>query len=134
MATGYVVGQITMFLGVQRPRQWNLDEKLALGNASMAPGPSIGEAGRAADVDVSLIYNLRGILVGLGAREAASVPPFCRCRDQAEGPCSSCCRQSDRARTSQRQGTDTAQRVARAFESHLAGVVGMVLIQGHARV
>lgn len=50
------VGQVTVFSGAQRRRRWSLDEKLALVEASMAPGASIGEVTRATDVDVSLIY------------------------------------------------------------------------------
>ena len=40
MATGCAVGQITVFSGAQRRRRWSLDEKLALVEASMAPGAS----------------------------------------------------------------------------------------------
>ncbi|GLK47002.1 hypothetical protein GCM10017612_49240 [Novosphingobium resinovorum] len=41
MATGCAVGQVTVFSGAQRRRRWSLDEKLALVEASMAPGSSI---------------------------------------------------------------------------------------------
>jgi hypothetical protein len=45
-----------------------LDDKLALVEASIAPGASIGEVDRAADVDVSLIYNWRGRCGGMTVR------------------------------------------------------------------
>lgn len=65
MATGCAVGQVTVFSGTQRRRRWSLEEKLALVEASMVPGASIGEIARAADVDVSLIYKWRRMLVGV---------------------------------------------------------------------
>lgn len=65
MATGCAVGQVTVFSGAQRRRRWSLDEKLALVEASMAPGASIADVARAADVDVSLIYKWRRMLVGV---------------------------------------------------------------------
>lgn len=63
MATGCAVSQVTVFSGAQRRRRWSLDEKLALVEASMVPGASIADVARAADVDVSLIYKWRRMLV-----------------------------------------------------------------------
>jgi hypothetical protein len=42
MAVGYAAGQVTVFSGAQRERRWSLDEKLALIEASMAPGDTPG--------------------------------------------------------------------------------------------
>ena len=122
MATGCAVGQVTVFSGAQRRRRWSLDEKLALVEASMAPGASIADVARASDAG------------GRGAGEAAVVTSVCRGCDQAGAARCACCRQGDRDRTAERQATDTARRVARAFEDRVAGVAGMIPIPGHARV
>ncbi|WP_152524642.1 transposase, partial [Novosphingobium lindaniclasticum] len=65
MATGCAVGQVTVFSGAQRRRRSSLNEKLALVEASMAPGASIADVARAADVDVSLIYKWGPIITDL---------------------------------------------------------------------
>ncbi|KXU31120.1 hypothetical protein A0J57_17665 [Sphingobium sp. 22B] len=69
------MGQVTVFSGAQR-RRWSLDEKLELVEASMAPGASIGEVARAADVDVSLIYKWRRMLVGAAPERPGAPPQF----------------------------------------------------------
>lgn len=76
MATGCAVGQVTVFSGAQRRRRWSLDEKLALVEASMAPGASIADVARAADVDVSLIYKWRRMLVGMAPERPRASPQF----------------------------------------------------------
>lgn len=134
MATGCAVGQVTVFSGAQRRRRWSLDEKLALVEASMAPGSSIGEVARAADVDVSLIYKWRRMLVGAGPERPGAPPQFAEVANQAGAACCACCKQSDRDRVAQRQAADTARRVARAFEGRVAGVARMIPIPGPARV
>ncbi|WP_429614899.1 transposase [Sphingobium olei] len=67
---------MTVFSGAQRRRRWSLDEKLAMVVASMAPGASIGKVARAADVDVSLIYKWRRMLVGAAPERPGAPPQF----------------------------------------------------------
>lgn len=86
MATGCAVGQVTVFSGAQRRRRGSLDEKLALVEASMAPGSSIGEVARAADVDVSLIYKWRRMLVGVAPERPRSSPQFAEVAIRPEQP------------------------------------------------
>lgn len=86
MATGCAVGQVTVFSGAQRRRRWSLDEKLALVEASMAPGASIGEIARAADVDVSLIYKWRRMLVGVAPERPRASPQFAEVAIKTEQP------------------------------------------------
>lgn len=86
MATGCAVGQVTVFSGAQRRRRWSLDEKLALVEASMEPGASIGEVARAADVDVSLIYKWRRMLVGVAPERPRASPQFAEVAVKPEQP------------------------------------------------
>lgn len=67
------MGQVTVFSGAQRRRRWSDDEKLALVEAAIAPGGSVAEVARAADVDASLIYRWRRELCG--AKRQASARP-----------------------------------------------------------
>lgn len=89
MATGCAVGQVTVFSGAQRRRRWSLDEKLALVEASMVPGASIGEVARAADVDVSLIYKWRRMFVGVASKGAPPSPQFAEVAIKPEQPAAS---------------------------------------------
>jgi transposase len=75
---GYEVGvaQVTVFSGAQRRRRWSDDEKLALVEAAIAPGASIAEVARAADVDVSLIYRWRRELCGPRRKSHAAPTRF----------------------------------------------------------
>jgi len=67
------VGQVTVFSGAQRRRRWSDDEKLALVEAAIAPGGSVADVARTADVDASLIYRWRRELCG-AKREARARP------------------------------------------------------------
>ncbi len=58
------MGQVTVFSGAQRRRRWSDDEKLALVEAAIAPGASVAEVARSADLDASLIYRWRRELCG----------------------------------------------------------------------
>jgi transposase len=49
------MGQITVFSGVERRRRWDEDEKLAMVEASLAPGGSVARIARERDVAPSLI-------------------------------------------------------------------------------
>jgi transposase len=53
------MAQITVISGVERRRQWNDDQKLALIEAAMAPGASVAAVARDADVATSSIYRWR---------------------------------------------------------------------------
>ena len=64
------MGQITVFSGVERRRRWDDDEKLAMVEASLAPGASVARIARERDVAPSLIYKWRRRLCG-----AAGVKP-----------------------------------------------------------
>lgn len=86
MATGYAVGQVTVFSGAQRRRRWSLDEKLALVEASMAPGASIAEVARVADVDVSLIYRWRRMFVRTAPKALPPAPQFAEVAIKPEQP------------------------------------------------
>jgi transposase len=80
------VGQVTVFSGAQRRRRWSLDEKLALVEASMAPGASIADVARAADFDVSLIYKWRRMLVGAAPERPGASPQFAEVAIRPEQP------------------------------------------------
>ena len=49
------MGRITVFSGVERRRRWDDDEKLAMVEASLAPGASVARIARERDVAPSLI-------------------------------------------------------------------------------
>ncbi len=59
------MGQVTVFSGVERRRRWSDDEKLALVEASLAPGASVTEIARRADLERSLLYRWRRELCGV---------------------------------------------------------------------
>lgn len=59
------MAQITVISGVERRRQWNDDQKLALIEAAMAPGASVAAVARDADVATSSIYRWRRELCGI---------------------------------------------------------------------
>lgn len=60
--------QITVYSGVERRRRWSDDQKLALVEASIAPGASVAAIARDADVTPSSIYRWRRELCGAPAR------------------------------------------------------------------
>lgn len=70
------MAQVTVFSGAQRRRRWSDDEKLALVEAAIAPGASIADVARAADVDVSLIYRWRRELCGPRRKGRATPTSF----------------------------------------------------------
>ncbi|MGO4168389.1 IS66-like element accessory protein TnpA [Novosphingobium sp. YAF33] len=80
------MGQVTVVSGAQRRRRWSLDEKLALVEASMAPGVSIADVACASDVDVSLIYKWRRILVSVAPERSRSSPQFAEVAMRPEQP------------------------------------------------
>jgi transposase len=53
------MGQITVFSGVERWRQWSDEQKLGFVAAAFAPGAVVAEIARAADLSLSLIYHWR---------------------------------------------------------------------------
>ena len=62
------MGQITVFSGAERRRQWNAEQKLGFVAAAFAPGAVVAEVARAADLSPSQIYRWRRQFGG-GQRE-----------------------------------------------------------------
>jgi len=44
------MGQVTVYSGVERRRQWSVEQKRSLVEAAFAPGMVVAEVARAADV------------------------------------------------------------------------------------
>lgn len=53
------MGQITVFSGAERRRQWSDEQKLGFVAAAFAPGAVVAEIARAADLSPSQIYRWR---------------------------------------------------------------------------
>ena len=53
------MGQITVFSGAERRRQWSDEQKLGFIAAAFAPGAVVAEVARAADLSPSQIYRWR---------------------------------------------------------------------------
>ena len=53
------MSQVTVFSGAQRRRRWSFDQKLALVEAAFAPGSSVAEVARRADLAPGQIYRWR---------------------------------------------------------------------------
>jgi transposase len=53
------MGQITVFSGAERRRQWSDEQKLGFVAAAFAPGAVVAEVARAADLSPSQIYRWR---------------------------------------------------------------------------
>jgi transposase len=58
------MAQITVISGMERPQRWINDQKLAMGEAAMAPGAAMSSVARNADVSSWLIYKWRRELIG----------------------------------------------------------------------
>jgi len=56
--------QISLMSGPERRRQWNEDQKRALVAAAFAPGASVAEVARRADIGTGLIYRWRQAFQG----------------------------------------------------------------------
>lgn len=70
------MGQITVFSGAERRRQWSDEQKLGFVAAAFAPGAVVAEIARAADLSPSQIYRWRRQFGGGqygGERDAQSV-------------------------------------------------------------
>lgn len=53
------MGYSTLMMGPERRRRWSEDQRLALVEAAFAPGSSVAEVARQADICTSLIYRWR---------------------------------------------------------------------------
>ena len=53
------MGQITVFSGAERRRQWSDEQKIGFVAAAFAPGAVVAEVARAADLSPSQIYRWR---------------------------------------------------------------------------
>lgn len=53
------MGQVSVITGVERRRSWSDEDKLELVAAAFAPGASVAEVSRRADVCTSLLYRWR---------------------------------------------------------------------------
>ncbi len=60
------MGQVTVYSGVERRRQWSDEQKRALIEAAFAPGAIVAEVARAADVRSSQLYRWRRDFCGAG--------------------------------------------------------------------
>ena len=83
------MGQVTVYSGIERRRQWSDEQKRALIEAAFLPDAIVAEVARAADVRPSQIYRWRRDLCGAGpvgssfapvvvgteARDGAAPPP-----------------------------------------------------------
>jgi transposase len=68
------MSQVTVISGVERRRMWSLEQKLALVAAASAPGASVAELARRADLRPSQIYRWRRDLRPAAEPEQAFVP------------------------------------------------------------
>lgn len=68
------MGQVTVYSGVERRRQWSDEQKRALVEAAFAPGAVVAEVARDADVRSSQIYRWRRDLCGAGDAAAGFAP------------------------------------------------------------
>src|SRR3546814_14057433 len=68
------MSQVTVISGVERRRMWSLEQKLALVAAASAPGASVAELARRADLRPSQIYRGRRDLRPAPEPESAFVP------------------------------------------------------------
>jgi len=82
------MGQVTVYSGVERRRQWSDEQKRALIEAAFLPGAIVAEVARAADVRPSQIYRWRRDLCGAGSAGSgfASVVVGAEPRDGAAPP------------------------------------------------
>lgn len=53
------MSQVTVISGVERRREWSVEQKLALVAAASVPGASVAEVARRADLRASQIYRWR---------------------------------------------------------------------------
>ena len=68
------MGQITVYSGVERRRQWSDAQKRALIDAAFAPDAAVAEVARAADVRPSQIYRWRREFCNAGHAGAGFAP------------------------------------------------------------
>lgn len=68
------MSQVTVISGVERRRMWSLEQKLALVAAASAPGASVAEVARRADLRASQIYRWRRDLRPASDPEQAFAP------------------------------------------------------------
>src|SRR3546814_744651 len=68
------MSQVTVISVVERRRMWSLEQKLALVAAASAPGASVAELARRADLRPSQIYRWRRDLRPATEPESAFVP------------------------------------------------------------
>lgn len=68
------MGQITVYSGVERRRQWSDEQKRALIETAFAPDAVVAEVARAADVRPSQIYRWRRDLCGASHPGAGFAP------------------------------------------------------------
>src|SRR3546814_3332315 len=74
------MSQVTVISGVERRRMWSLEQKLALVAAASAPGASVAELARRADLRPSQIYRWRPDLRPATEPESAFLPVAVRDR------------------------------------------------------
>ena len=68
------MGQVTVYSGVERRRQWSVEQKRSLVEAAFAPGVVVAEVARAADVRSSQLYRWRRDLCGVGLAVTGFAP------------------------------------------------------------
>ena len=81
------MGQITVFSGVERRRQWIAEQKRSLVEAAFAPGAVVAEVARTADLRSSQIYRWRRDLFG-AATGGSGFSPVVVSRDRCDAPVS----------------------------------------------
>ena len=80
------MGQITIFSGVERRRQWSADQKRALVEAAFAPGAVVAEVARTADLRSSQIYRWRRDLFGDVTTGGSGFSAVMVSRDRCDAP------------------------------------------------
>ena len=68
------MGQVTVYSGVERCRQWSDEQKRALIGAAFSPDVIVAEVARAADVRSSQLYRWRRDLCGVGLAGTGFAP------------------------------------------------------------
>ena len=68
------MGQVTVYSGVERRRQWSDEQKRSLVEAAFAPGAVVAEVARAADLRSSQLYRWRRDLCGVGLASTGFAP------------------------------------------------------------
>jgi transposase len=68
------MGQVTVFSGPERRRQWSEEERLQILSEAFPPGACVAQVCRRHDISSALIYTWRRKLLDEGAAQEGEVP------------------------------------------------------------